>query len=114
VLARGLRAKAARVDEVVLYEARVPGAPDREVLAQLREGRVDAITFASSSSVRNLAMLLGDHFERLKAVTVACIGPVTAQTAREYGLEVAVEPRETSIEALADGLAAYFAAVSSS
>jgi uroporphyrinogen III methyltransferase / synthase len=59
--------------------------------------------------VRNLATLLGGDFERLQGATVACIGPITAATAREFGLKVAVEPREHTIEALVEALCEHYA-----
>lgn len=74
----------------------------------LRAGGLNAATFASSSSVRNLATTLNGDLADLKGVTVACIGPVTAETAREYGLVVEVEPAEHTIAALVEGLEAHF------
>jgi uroporphyrinogen III methyltransferase/synthase len=108
VLADGLRSQGATVDEVLLYEARVPQSPDRQILDIIRAGSIDAATFASSSSVRNLAALLGTDFARLREAAIACIGPVTAATAREHGLRVDVEPREQSIEALVEALCEHF------
>ncbi len=103
-LVAGMRDRGATVDEVVLYESRAPSEPDAEALRRLREGLVDVVTFASSSSVRNLQALLGSDFDRLRDVTVACIGPVTAATARELGLTVAVEPSTHTIPALVAAL----------
>jgi uroporphyrinogen III methyltransferase/synthase len=108
-LTGGLRARGAEVDEVVLYESRAPADPDAEALALVRAGRIDVATFASSSSVRNLATLLGDDFARLRDATIACIGPVTAQTARELGLNVTIEPAEHTIPALVEALKAHYA-----
>ncbi|HXH22811.1 MAG TPA: uroporphyrinogen-III C-methyltransferase [Dehalococcoidia bacterium] len=108
VLAEGLRAQGATVDEVLLYEARVPGVPHRAALDIIRSGRVDAVTFASSSSVRNLAAMLGPDLQQLRTATVACIGPVTAATARELGFEVSVEPAEQSIAALVEALCEHY------
>jgi uroporphyrinogen III methyltransferase/synthase len=105
----GLRRLGAEVDELVLYESRPPAVPDAEALRLVRDGRIDAATFASSSSVRNLASLLGEDFARLRDVTVACIGPSTAATARELGLTVAVEPAEHSVPALVAALRDHFA-----
>jgi uroporphyrinogen-III synthase len=99
-LVAGMKERGGTVDEVVLYESRAPAEPDAEALRRLREGRIDVATFASSSSVRNLHALLGSDFDRLRDVTVACIGPVTAATARELGLTVAVEPATHTIPAL--------------
>ncbi len=109
-LVDGLRARGATLEEVVLYEARPPPTVDAEALSVLRNGRIDAATFASSSAVRNAATLLGDDFVRLRLAAIACIGPVTAQTARVHGLEVSVEPAEHTIAALVAALVRHFAA----
>ncbi len=107
-----LRARGAIVHEIVLYESRVPRDADPETLALVRNGDIDVATFASSSSVRNLKALLGKDFARLHDAVVACIGPVTATTAREAGLEVAVEPSTHTIPALVEALKAHFAPAS--
>jgi uroporphyrinogen III methyltransferase/synthase len=106
-LVAGLQARGATLDEVVLYESQAPAEADEEALRLLREGRIDIVTFASSSSVRNLKTLLGPDFDLLLSVTAACIGPVTATTARELGLDVRVEPAVHTIPALVESLKAY-------
>jgi uroporphyrinogen III methyltransferase/synthase len=108
-LVAGLRDAGCEVDEVVLYESRPPSEVDPDALQVIRDGRIDIATFASSSSVKNLAQLLGPDFERIKTATIACIGPVTSQTAREHGLAVDVEPAEHTIPALVEALAQHFA-----
>jgi uroporphyrinogen-III synthase len=72
---------------------------------------VDAVTFTSSSTVRGfLGLLPREEIRRLLAgVALAAIGPITAATLAEYGLEVSVMPREYTIPALAAGIAAHFA-----
>jgi uroporphyrinogen III methyltransferase/synthase len=97
------------VDEIALYENTVPAAADPEVLQLLRDGEIDAATFASSSSVSNLASLLGDDFEHLRGALIACIGPVTSDTAREHGLEVAIEASPHTISALVEALKGHYA-----
>ena len=104
-----LEGQGAKVDEVALYESRAPVEADPQALHLIREGRIDIVTFASSSSVTNLAALLGDDFVRLSDALVACIGPVTARTAMELGLTVAIEPKEHTIPALVKALKAYYA-----
>ncbi|HXU08119.1 MAG TPA: uroporphyrinogen-III synthase, partial [Blastocatellia bacterium] len=58
------------------------------------ETRIDVITFTSSSTVSNLAALLGltDLSDVLKSTLVACIGPITAETARKFGLTNIIQP----------------------
>lgn len=104
VLPEELRAHGARVDVVPAYRT-VPGGGDPAVLARLRAGDVDAVTFTSSSTVKNFVRLVGDL--DLGSVIVACIGPVTAQTARELGLAVSVEPEEYTVPALVEALGAH-------
>jgi uroporphyrinogen III methyltransferase/synthase len=43
--------------------------------------------------------------KRLRGITIACIGPVTAQTAEEFGLRVDVMPEEHTIAGLVEALA---------
>lgn len=114
-LADELRLRGGDVDEVAAYRTLVqPAAP--EAIAQALDGaeRVDAITFTSSSTVRGLlaglAALSRDPAEALRGVALAAIGPVTAATLREAGLEVALVADEYTIPGLADALAAYFTA----
>ena len=68
----------------------------------LLEGEIDIITFTSSSTVKNFAALLdGFDFSALPAsVTVACIGPVTAETAGELGIRVDKVARDYTIPGL--------------
>ncbi|HSQ21235.1 MAG TPA: uroporphyrinogen-III synthase [Coriobacteriia bacterium] len=108
VLPEELVARGARVDVVPVYRT-VPGAGDPEVLARLAAGEADAVTFTSSSTVREFARLTAGI--DLGGVVVACIGPVTAATARELGMDVAVEPSEYTVPALVEALGTHFAAL---
>jgi uroporphyrinogen III methyltransferase/synthase len=100
VLAEGLRAKGWEVDTVEAYRTVAAGPPPPEVLAAARAA--DAVTFTSSSTVRHALDVLG--LEHVPPV-VACIGPVTAATAREHGLEVAVVAADHTAAGLARALA---------
>jgi len=69
------------------------------------------VTFTSSSTVRNFVEVLGgrDAVRSLVArVVIACIGPITARTAEEYGLTVTVMPAENTLPALAEAIVRYF------
>ena len=112
VLVDGLAAMGARVDELKLYVSSIPERPDAEGLRRLRAGEIDIATFASSSSVRNLIAMLGGDIAPLRQVRIAAIGPITAQSVRDAGLEVAVEARDYTIEGLIAALVADAAAPS--
>jgi uroporphyrinogen III methyltransferase/synthase len=66
--------------------------------AAVRAGRVDLITFTSSSAARNVLAVLG---RPVLAVPAAAVGPVTAATARELGYPVVAVADEHTIEGLA-------------
>ncbi len=109
-LADGLGAKGATVDNVVAYRT-VLGDAETDVVQQLRSRRIDAVTFTSSSTVRNFfdrleqsGMPKGEARALLEDVTVAAIGPITARTARHYGLEVAIEADKYTIDGLVGAL----------
>jgi uroporphyrinogen-III synthase len=60
------------------------------------------VTFTSSSTVRHFVDALpGALPER---VIVACIGPITAQTARELGLRVDIIAQEYTTRGLVDAI----------
>ena len=90
----------AEVNEVVAYRTRVPDTLNADALDALRAGRVDWVTFTSSSTVRNLVELLGDQRDLLSGVKTASIGPMTSQTLRDSGLEVTIESSTASVPGL--------------
>jgi uroporphyrinogen III methyltransferase/synthase len=112
ILPETLAARGAQVDEVIAYEAVVPPDADVDGLrAAIAAGTIDAITFTSSSTVRNFVTLLGDDGLRSLAASrtaIACIGPITAATAREHGLAVHVCPTAYTTPALAAALVEHF------
>jgi uroporphyrinogen III methyltransferase/synthase len=107
-LIEGLSALGAQVDEATLYRAAVPKAAPAEALSLLRDGGIDIVTFTSSSTVRNLAALLDGDVECLRETMVACIGPITADTARELGLRVDVVASEHTVPGLVAALRERF------
>ncbi|MBI2964005.1 MAG: uroporphyrinogen-III C-methyltransferase [Deltaproteobacteria bacterium] len=110
VLPIALRAAGAEVSDVGTYRAGAVGRLPRRAETLLAAGQVDAVTFTSSSTVRHFCELLGaDPARRLGAARVACIGPITAATAREFGLRVDVAAREYTIDDLTQALIDYFA-----
>jgi uroporphyrinogen-III synthase len=95
------------VDEIPVYQTTL-GQPDPQAYGSLRAG-VDAITFTSSSTVRHFFDLLGDEALAIaNRALIACIGPITAQTAREKGLQVGVIAREYTIGGLVAALTNHF------
>jgi uroporphyrinogen III methyltransferase / synthase len=101
VLPDGLRSLGWEVDVVEAYRTvPAPVTPEqRDTVA-----RADVITFTSSSTVDRFLEAYGP--DAVPAV-VACIGPVTADTARRHGLRIDVVAEVHTIEGLVDALVAH-------
>ena len=111
ILPEQLRALGATVDVIPVYRTIVPAVDVVSLTRQFHEGQVAVATFTSSSTVRNFVEVFGgrDAVRPLVArVVIACIGPITARTAEEYGLTVTVMPAENTVPALAETIVRYF------
>ncbi len=113
-LGAGLREKGALVDEVDAYRT-VTGSGITTLSDLLRQDGVEAVTFTSSSTVRyTVEGLVASGWEAERAVAllngtaIVCIGPITAQTAREYGLKVAAVADEYTATGLVEALVQLF------
>jgi uroporphyrinogen III methyltransferase/synthase len=95
VLAKTLVAAGATVHQAVVYESRDVIAPDPEIAAALRDGRVDWVTVTSSAIARSLVAMFGEDLTRTR---LAAISPLTAGVLQEAGFTVAAtaEPYTTS------------------
>lgn len=121
VLISELEQAGAHVEVAAAYQT-LPVAQDdergREVITLLRQQQLDVVTFTSSSTVHHfmhwlsqsapdIAILLAYPGNQPHRPLIACIGPITAQTARDYGLEVGVEAREYTTAGLVEALITY-------
>ena len=89
------------------YRTRMARSLPAEARVALRDGRVDAITFTSASTVRGFVGAMGVVRGDPKVVG---IGPVTAREAREHGLRVSAVARPHTIEGLVAALERVLAA----
>ena len=109
-LPQALEEAGVRVDVVVAYRTVVPENLDRGRLSAMLAGDADCIAFTSSSTVKNLALLFdtNDLSKILDGVAIACIGDITTDTAKEFGLTVHIQPAQFTIPALAEAIAEYY------
>ncbi len=96
-----LRSKGAVVDAIAAYRT-VPVEPSPADTSALRSA--DAVILASGSAARSLAAVNGLRDPTL----LVCIGPKTAEAAREIGLPVGLVADEASAEGIIQALAAHF------
>jgi uroporphyrinogen III methyltransferase/synthase len=102
VLPQTLRDAGRSVDVVAGYATRTVDDPG---LAEKAE-RADVVTFTSSSTVTGFLANVPHGARLLVTKTVACIGPITAQTAREAGIRVDVVAEEFTVGGLLRALTA--------
>ena len=110
ILPEGLRKMGAQVDVVETYRTVKPKGGSKRLKELLMKGKVDAITFTSSSTVNHFAELLKkeDLQNLLSGIAIACIGPITARTAKNWKMRVQIQPKEYTIPALTQAIVQYF------
>ncbi len=111
-----LRSRGARLDELLLYEWLLPEdvEPLRTMVADLIEGRVDAVTFTSQVQARHLFRIaeeMGRSSELVDAlnhkVVVASVAPTCLRALREIGVEPHVVPEHPKMGHLIRALAEH-------
>ena len=120
VLPQVLELAGAGVRVLPVYEARPDFNGRDELKSALAEGRVDFVTFASSSTVDNFFAgvppeMLQENRDKAEAgqtgrkiLRFACIGPITRAALESYGFACDVEPREYTIAGLVTALAEFY------
>jgi uroporphyrinogen III methyltransferase/synthase len=112
VIADELRKQGAQVTEVIAYRTVATDADregDPDIYRMLLERRLDVVTFTSPSAVRNLVRVLGAEpaADLLRTTIVASIGPVTAETASQSGIQTHVMPEKYTVTALVAAIVKY-------
>src|SRR4051812_26384655 len=108
VIPRELRKAGAKVEVADAYQTILPRGSAAKVRALLNnaERRPHAITFTSSSTVKNFVTMAGGS--SLPGILLASIGPVTSATLRECGLKIGVQAREYTMQGLVAALCKAF------
>jgi len=96
---------AVKVSDVAVYETRRAAALPVALTEALDAGRVNWVTFTSSSTARNFCELLGADFKRrLEGIRLASIGPITSATLNELGLTPTVSAETFNIDGLVQAI----------
>ena len=107
-LPKGLARLGAQVEQLTMYRTVMPEESRHKARQLLRDGSVDMVTFTSSSTVINLLNLVDGDSSLIRGVPVACIGPVTARTAQDSGLQVDIVAQEFTIPGLVSAIKEHF------
>lgn len=110
IIPDGLRKLGAEVTVAVAYENVKPAGDLERIKKLFEDGKIAAVTFTSSSTVNNFVEILGqkEYKKVLTGAVIACIGPVTAKTAEEYGIKTDIMPKDYTIPALVEAMVEYF------
>ena len=109
VLVKEMTEKGAEVTEVAAYESACPQSIPPAAKIAIENGEVDAVTFASSKTVRHFAQLMEKTFNAqwlntMETIAVVSIGPQTSRDCRELLGKVTVEAEEYTLPGLIAGL----------
>ena len=106
VLVDELEKMGMEVDDVVAYETVQADLPEGGLTGLLQENHVNAVTFTSSSTVKNFMRLLDDKSSLPASLKIVSIGPITSQTLAEYGLKADIEADPYTIDGVVEALVA--------
>lgn len=96
------------VDDIITYETVPTEFGAWQIKDLFDEGRIDMVTFTSSSTVKNFADFCKKHDIEPKDVTYASIGPITTDTAKALGMEPALEAEEYTVAGLVEAIQQYW------
>lgn len=113
ILPETLRGAGARVTVAPVYQNVPPQGRKDELRSELESGEVDMVTFTSSSTVRNFITMVDakdqeELLDLMKDVKIAAIGPITAKTVTDSGLQVDIQPEEYTIPAMVTSIIDFF------
>ncbi len=100
-LYKGLMENGINADDLVVYRTILDDRCLGYAENMLQDGKVDFITFTSSSTVSNFVSIIGmENLKILDKSKVVCIGPVTSSAAEEFGIKVSGVADEYTIDGL--------------
>jgi uroporphyrinogen III methyltransferase/synthase len=103
-IGEGMRGLGWDVDEVAACRIVRAAPPPARLRGEIKTGRFDAVVFTSSAAVRNMLGLAGKPGPQ----TVVCaIGPATAATCHQFGLDAQVVAARPGSAELVDALAQF-------
>ncbi len=113
ILPEMLKQAEASVTVAPVYENVPPQGRKDELRERLENGTIDLVTFTSSSTVDNFLTMVDAASEEelhrlMDPVTIAVIGPITADTVQKHGLKVDIQPEQYTITDMVNAIVAYY------
>jgi uroporphyrinogen-III synthase len=107
-LANALTAAGAEVVVIHAYTNTPTTTINPDLRRSISAGEMEAVTFASPSSVVSFLELVGIDLPALSGAAMIAIGPTTAAAMRDSGLPVHGTAQESTVQGLINELARYF------
>ena len=101
----------ASVDDVAVYRTTPLGREAlRDVWGELEAGKIDMLTFTSSSALDGFMVAAGEETAKgwMRRARVASIGPATTATARKWDVRPDVEAAESTIPDMARAIVSFY------
>lgn len=108
VLPETLKQLGHNVNVVPIYHTEYETPDAKETVELLEAGKVDLVTFTSSSTVEGFVKIVKNSKVDLAKVRAASIGPITSQTCRDHGIPITLEAKNHSIPGLITTINQYF------
>ena len=104
-----LQEAGAEVLAPVAYRTLRPTGKEEMIRHLLAAGELDAVCFSSSSTFDNLLAMFGDELKTLQGrAEFFSIGPLTSETIRKHGFQVAWEPEQSTLDHLVAAMVEYY------
>ncbi|MBN2467283.1 MAG: uroporphyrinogen-III synthase [Deltaproteobacteria bacterium] len=114
VLPQAIRDKGGEITVAPVYRTTTAVGYVKHIQKLFHDRAINVISFTSSSTVKSFMELLSEDNvpDLIKGCVVACIGPVTADTAASFGIISDITPRDYTIQGLTEAIVQYFTAAS--
>ncbi len=108
VLPATLKLVGAAIDEIIIYQTKQPKPENINVVRKLiTNSKIDVVIFTSPSTVKNFFNIIPKNVFSSE-IKIAVIGPTTAKAIEELGLDIDIQPEQSTIEALVEAIVKYF------
>jgi len=109
ILPETLKKMGAQVKVITAYITKKPNKTKvKSTQKLLKENKVDLLSFTSSSTARNFFELMPDFKQHNKNPIIACIGPITAKTVKDFGFKTEIISKQYTVEDLVNEISDYF------
>jgi len=107
-LCKNLESSGARVHRINAYLTKPDTRSLEKALDLIHEGKIDVVTFTSSSTVNFFIASMPANFNLPQQLIIACIGPKTAESVIKAGLKVDIIARQQTIPGLVEAIEEFF------